>query len=76
MEDYIKLYENSQELLKIFALIKAASKIQKNKFGYVFNWFIKQFPDYEELPKIKNGKLYVSVIVTPEINENALAMAS
>lgn len=76
MEDYIKLYENSQELLKIFALIKAASKIQKNKFGYVYNWFIKQFPDYEELPKIKNGKLYVPVIVTPEINENALAMAS
>lgn len=75
MEDYIKLYDNADELLKMFTLVKAVSKIQKNKFKYVYNWFIAQFPNYTELPNIRNGKLYTSIVEIPEIKEHIFAMA-
>lgn len=69
MEDYIRLYENANELLKMFCLIKAISQIQKNKFKYVYNWFIRQFPDYDKMPEIINGKLYTPLIDVPEVNK-------
>lgn len=75
MEDYIKLYDNADELLKMFTLVKAVSKIQKNKFKYVYNWFIAQFPNYTELPNIRNGKLYTSIVEIPEIKEHTFAIA-
>ena len=68
MENYIKLYENSEELLKMFELVKEVAKIQKCKMKFVYNWFVEQFPNYEAMPEIKNGKLYTPVfrIMKPE----------
>lgn len=70
MEDYIKLYENANEILSAFRLVKAASKIQRNKYKFVYDWFLKQFPNYEEMPEIRNGKLYAEVVKIPEVEEN------
>ena len=72
IENYIKLYENAPELLKMFNLVKEVAKIQKNKFRFVYNWFITQFPDYEEMPEIKNGKLYAPIIKVQEVEEKTL----
>ena len=75
MENYIKLYENAGELLKMFALVKEVAKIQKSKMKFVCDWFIKQFPNYEEMPEIRNGKLYTPVVRVPEVEEKTLLAA-
>lgn len=79
MENYIRLYENADELLKEFCIVKAVSQIQKNKFQFVYNWFMAQFPHYDELPEIRNGKLYTQIVAVPEVEEakeNLLAAAA
>ena len=35
MENYIKLYENSNELLRMFSLVKEVAKVQSCKLGFV-----------------------------------------
>ena len=66
MENYINLYENSEELLERFRIVKALSKIQTNPYLYVFNWFVNQFPNYKEMPDFSNGKLYATLIDIPD----------
>lgn len=67
MENYINLYENSEELLERFRIVKALSQIQTNPYLYVFNWFVNQFPNYKEMPEFNNGKLHTTLIEVPEI---------
>lgn len=66
MENYIKLFENSAELLQMFETVKAVSRIQPYPYNYVFAWFEKQFPKYKELPEFKDGKLYAQIIPFPQ----------
>ena len=75
MENYIKLYDNAGELLEMFSLVKEVAKIQKSKMGFVYNWFVTQFPNYEEMPEIRNGKLYIPVVGVPEVEERTLHAA-
>lgn len=63
MSAYIRLFENSDELLNNFNAVIALSQIQKNKYQYVCNWFLEQFPNYTELPEIVNGKPQLSTNV-------------
>lgn len=59
MEEYIKVYSNSEEILPLFEMAKELSVIQSNKYGFVKKWFLNQFPDYKEMPELdENGKLY------------------
>jgi len=51
MEKYIGIFDNRDELLENFRKAKEASCVQKNKFQYVKNWFVTQFPDYEKIPQ-------------------------
>lgn len=37
--------------------IEAQSKSQKSPYNFVYNWFIAQFPNYNKIPTLKNGKL-------------------
>ena len=76
MENYIKLYENADELLERFSVVKEVAKIQKSKFGFVYNWFITQFPNYDEMPEIRNGKLYAPVVGVPEVEERNTLIAA
>ena len=64
MEKYIKVYENSDELLEMFEKVKILSKSHPSPYNYVVDWFMEQFPNYKEMPKFNNeGKLYVFPIV-------------
>lgn len=65
MEKYIRLYDNSDELLLAFSTVKAIADVQANKYDYVYKWFIAQFPNYKELPELVNGKLVADVIDFP-----------
>ena len=57
MENYIRLFDNAEELLKMFELVKRASKIQKNSYLFVNQWFLATFPDFFEMPTVENGKM-------------------
>ena len=45
-----------------FTLIKAIAEVQPNKYEFVYRWFVSQFPNYNELPELENGKLVAKVI--------------
>lgn len=62
MEKYIRLYENANELLLAFSTVKAIAEVQQNKYEFVYRWFVSQFPNYNELPELENGKLVAKVI--------------
>lgn len=62
MEKYIRLYDNAAELLVAFSTVKAIADIQPNKYEFVYKWFVSQFPNYNELPELENGKLVAKVI--------------
>ena len=67
MENYIRLYENHEELLNMFYKVRSLSQIQKIHYKYVYDWFCAQFPNYDLLPEFVNGKLYAEVYSIPEV---------
>ena len=55
MEKYIRLHENAEELLDLFQKVQSAGR----GYPYVKAWFVKQFPNYKNVPEFVNGKLRV-----------------
>lgn len=55
MEKYINLHENAGELLDLFQKVQSAGR----GYPYVKAWFVKQFPNYKNVPEFKNGKLRI-----------------
>lgn len=70
MENYIRLYENRDELLNMFYKVRSLSQIQTSPYHFVCNWFFSQFPDYDCIPEFVNGKLYADVYSIPEAKDN------
>ena len=66
MEKYIKIFDNANEILEIFERVKYIGSTQRNCYKFVFDWFMKQFPDYGKMPEIMNGKIYI-IPIYPEI---------
>ena len=64
METYINLHENATELMETFETVKAIAATQPNPHNYVCKWFLQQFPDYKEIPKMRNGKIVAIAIIT------------
>lgn len=70
METYIKLHENADELMEAFEAVKKISASQLSPHNYVCKWFLQQFPDYKEIPKLRNGKIVgIEVVTLPEWEE-------
>ena len=69
MEKYIMVYENAEELLEVFATVKAASVALANPYKYVCDWFKAQFPNYKEGVIFKDGKLTVTPKKAPDVIE-------
>lgn len=65
MEKYIRLYDNADELLRTFELVKATAATQKNAYLFTKTWFYEQFPNYGKLPVVKEGKIIVLPIPAP-----------
>ena len=55
MEKYIRLHENADELLDLFQKVQSAGR----GYPYVKAWFVKQFPNYKNVPEFVDGKLRV-----------------
>lgn len=70
MERYIRLHENAGDLLIAFSTVKEIGRTQPNAHNYVCKWFLEQFPDYREMPTLKNGKIAAAEsIVYPTAKE-------
>lgn len=50
MEKYMSVFQNATELLAQFEIVKAQSYGQTNRYNFVKDWFVAQFPKYKELP--------------------------
>lgn len=75
METYISLHENAAELMEAFETVKAIAVTQLNPHNFVCKWFLQQFPDYREIPKMRNGKIVAIVAITlPEATTEETAM--
>lgn len=64
MRKHIEVYENSEELLKTFGMVRALSKPLKSPYKYVRDWFEEQFPNYKENPTFEDGKI-IAIPVKP-----------
>ena len=71
MEKYILLHENAEELLDLFHKVKAADR----GYPYVKAWFVKQFPNYKNVPEFVNGKLRIEEPVEAPNAEEAEEVA-
>lgn len=66
MEKYIRLHENSGELLRMFETVKDIATTQKNPYLYTKTWFFQQFPNFYDMPVFDGGKLYILPVRPPE----------
>ena len=55
MEQYMSVFENADELLAQFEVVKTCSLGQSNHYKFVLDWFKNQFPKYKELPDFGNN---------------------
>ncbi len=62
MELYMSVFANAEELQAQFEIVKAMSKGQPSPYKYVKDWFVRQFPDYRELPDFSGEKLNLTVL--------------
>jgi hypothetical protein len=50
MEKYMSVFQNADELLAQFKVVKTCSLEQPSPYKFVRDWFETQFPKYKELP--------------------------
>lgn len=75
MELYIRTFQNSEELLKTFELVKARGRITASSKKYVTDWFLTQFPNYKTacgFDYIDNSNLIVLPAPAPEVEKYKL----
>lgn len=75
MELYIRTFQNSEELLKTFELVKARGRITASSKKYVTDWFLAQFPNYKTacgFDYIDNSNLIVLPAPAPEVEKYKL----
>ena len=64
MERYIECHTNAAELLNAYMTVKEIASIQPNPHNYVCRWFLLQFPDYKEIPKLDGGLIAAVDLIT------------
>lgn len=69
MGKYISAFANSDELLEIFETVKTLSAPLKSPYKYVRTWFELQFPEYKNIPDLKNGVLVAFPISAPSVDK-------
>jgi len=57
MEKYICVQDNADELMAAFAIAKEESKCAPSPYAFVRDWFVKQFPNYQECKVFEREKV-------------------
>ena len=55
MEQYMSVFQNADELLAQFEVVKECSKQQPSPYKFVRDWFEAQFENYKEQPDFSNN---------------------
>ncbi len=67
MVKFLSCQANSALLLNEFTEVREYSKAQKNPYQFVKEWFLREFPYYDAIPKFdKEGK-----VIAPSANAEA-----
>lgn len=69
MRKFILTYDNHDQLLDDFETVKSLSAPQKNPYLFVKNWFLKQFPDYQKMPKISEEGFLIAIPILAKFIE-------
>ena len=57
MEKYISVQDNADELMVFFEKAKVESKKEASPYAFVRDWFVKQFPNYQECKVFEREKI-------------------
>ena len=73
MESYIKVQDNADELMAAFVIAKEESKNKPSPYAFVRDWFVKQFPDYQECKTFERNKVIPFAEAAPQENEEKVS---
>ena len=73
MQDYIMGQDNYEPLLASFMLARIESKCAKSPYAFVRDWFVKQFPDYQECKTFERNKVIPFAEAAPQENEEKVS---
>ena len=73
MQDYIMAQDNYEPLLASFILAKIESKCAPSPYAFVRNWFVKQFPNYQECKTFERNKVISFNKTAPQENEEKVS---
>ena len=73
MQDYIMAQDNYEPLLASFILAKIESKCAPSPYAFVRDWFVKQFPNYQECKTFERNKVIPITKTAPQENEEKVS---
>ena len=73
MESYIKVQDNADELMAAFVIAKEESKNKPSPYAFVRDWFVKQFPNYQECKTFERNKVIPITKTAPQENEEKVS---
>ena len=73
MQDYIMAQENYEPLLASFLLAKIESKCAPSPYAFVREWFVNQFPKYQESKVFECNKVIPYAEPAPQENEEKVS---
>ena len=66
METYISTFQNSEELLMVFEVVKIRARTTASSKKFVTDWFVAQFPNYRDSANIDNSNTIAFPVAIPD----------
>ena len=66
MEEYIGTFQNSEELLLVFEVVKIRARTTASSKKFVTDWFVAQFPNYRDSANIDNSNTIAFPVAIPD----------
>ena len=73
MQEYIRVQENAEQLLASFMLARIESKCAPSPYAFVRDWFVKQFPNYQECKVFERNNVIPFAEAAPQENEEKVS---
>ena len=73
MQDYIMAQDNYEPLLASFMLARIESKCAPSPYAFVRDWFVKQFPNYQECKTFEREKIITFDNAAPQDDEEKVS---
>ena len=66
MKEYIGTFQNSEELLLVFEVVKIRARTTASSKKFVTDWFVAQFPNYRDSANIDNSNTIAFPVAIPD----------